>query len=276
MELEGSVQSVERAAAVLRLLAGKSPEGWRLSDVASRTGLRKATAHRLLAALVNVGFVFQDPTDRRYRLGYDIVRLGQAATHHEVVDFARPALIRLARKTADTVFVSIREGREAICLDRQVGDYPIRTLTLNVGDHRPLGVGAGSLALLSFLPPEEIEALIQVNRPALRRYPKFAPHHLRGLVATTLATGFAFNDGRIVSGMSAVGVPVWGPDGRVVAALSVAAINERMPPARVRQIVVVLQAEAAQLRSRLAAAGPARPAEAGRRPAAGGRRSRGG
>ena len=113
-------------ASVLRLLAGKSLEGWRLSDVASRTGLRKATTHRLLAALVHVGFVFEDPTDRRYRLGYDLVRLGQAATRHEIADLARPALIRLARKTDDTMFVSIREGREAICLDRQVGDFPIR------------------------------------------------------------------------------------------------------------------------------------------------------
>lgn len=266
VDLETSVQSVARSAAILRLLAVESIEGWRLSDVATKTGLRKATTHRLLSALVNVGFVYQDPADRRYRLGYEIVRLGLAATRYDIVDLARPAMIRLARKTEDTVFVSVREGREAICLDRQVGAFPIKTLTLNGGDHRPLGVGAGSLALLAFLPDDEVEEVIQANRPALVKYPKFSPHHLRELVARTRAAGFAFNDGRIVSAMSAVGVPVWDPHGRLVAALSVAAINERMSPSRIRQIVAALQEEAAQLKARLAAAtGPARPGEGARR-----------
>ena len=94
-------------------------------------------------------------------------------------------------------------------------------------------------------------------------------------MAATQATGFAFNGGRIVGGMSAVGVPVWGPDRRVVAALSVTAIEVRMTPARIRLIVASLQAEAAQLKARLAASGPARPSDGGggRRPA-GARRPR--
>ena len=61
------------------------------------------------------------------------------------------------------------------------------------------------------------------------------------------AQGFAVNDGHIVSAMNAVGVPVIDPAGRVVAALSIAAIRERMAPPRLADLVALLQAEAVAL-----------------------------
>lgn len=256
METESAVKSVERAAVLLKRLAEQPLSGWRLSDLARESGLGKTTTHRLLMALVGAGFAVQDRADRRYHLGYEIVRLGQAASRYDIVDLARPALLRLTRETGDTVFFSIREGLDAVCLDRQVGDFPIKTLTLDVGDRRPLGVGAGSLALLAFLPPEEIEEIIESNRARLADYPKFAPERLRDLVERTRRREYALNDGRIVSAMSAIGVPVVDPRGRVAAAVSCAAINERMTDERIAWILALLRREAAQLSERLCAAEP--------------------
>lgn len=256
MDAEISVKSVQRTATILKLLATRSLAGWRLSDIARETGLRKATTHRLLSALVGTGFAYQNPADRRYHLGYEIIRLSTAATRYDLVELVRPALIRLARKTGDTVFLSMREGLEALCVDRQVGAFPIKTLTLEIGDRRPLGVGSGSLALLAFLPDEEVAEIIKANRPRLAKYPKFAPHILPGLVAQARTSGFAFNDGRIVSAMSAVAVPIHDPRGTVVAALSIASINERMGKARVKQIAAMLLDEAAKLKQRLSIAKP--------------------
>ena len=89
--------------------------------------------------------------------------MGRSALQQDVSGTARPSLQRLAQKTGDTAFASILEGTAAICVAREVGDFPIRTLTLSVGDRRPLGVGAGSLALLASLSDDAIE-----NRPAQR------------------------------------------------------------------------------------------------------------
>ncbi|MCP1336573.1 IclR family transcriptional regulator [Futiania mangrovi] len=255
MEAEASVKSVQRAADILKLLAGQPVTGCRLSDVARDAGLGKTTTHRLLAALVDAGFAYQDSRDRRYHLGYELIRLGHLATRYDIAEVARPALLRLARETGDTVFLSAREGLEAICLDRQVGDFPIKTLTLDVGDRRPLGVGAGSLALLAFLPEEEIAEVVRGNEARLEAYPGFSPKALLQLAAETRARGHAHNDGRIVSAMAAVGVPVFDPKGRVAAALSLAAINERMSPDRIAWLVALLTEEARALEARLAGGG---------------------
>lgn len=241
------VKTIDRAALVLRCLAEGAPEGSRLSEVAARSGLGKTTAHRLLSALVQVGFADRGEASKRYRLGYAIFSLGAAARRFRIMEMARPALQRLAAETEDTVFLSLPDGDEALCVDRCTGAYPIKTLTLNVGDRRPLGVGAGSLALLAFLDDEDIERVLTANAVARQPYPAFDLDTLRGLIAQARKQGYAFNDGRIVSAMTALGVPVFGADGRVVAALSIAAIRERMKSARVKQLAASLQREAQAL-----------------------------
>ena len=72
-------------------------------------------------------------------------------------EICHPALARIADATGDTVFLTQRSGLDAVCLDRREGTFPIKTFTLEVGMRRPLGVGTGSLAILSALPEEDIQ-----------------------------------------------------------------------------------------------------------------------
>ena len=249
------VKTIDRAAVILRCLAEGPQEGSRLSDVAVSSSLGKTTTHRLLAALVSVGFV-ERGENKLYRLGYALYALGSNARRFDIAELARPSLLRLAAETEDTVFLSIRDGDEAICLDRCTGDFPIRTLTLNVGDRRPLGVGAGSLALLSFLDEREVERAIAANEDARVGYPNFNGESLRRLVAESRKQGFAFNDGRIVREMAALAVPVFGPDETVAAALSIAAIRQRMTVERVKTLAKCLKREAEALAAVLHAREP--------------------
>lgn len=266
MEGDTTVKSVQRAATIIKLLASEATSGCRLSDIARTTGFGKATTHRLLSALSEAGFVRQSAESRRYFLGYEIVRLGQLATRYDIAELARPALLRLARETGDTVFLSVREGLDALCLDRQVGDFPIKTLTLSAGDRRPLGVGAGSLALLAFLPEDEIAEVIASNTPRLASYPRFGPEDLAKLTVRARRQGYSFNEGRIVTAMCAVAVPVFDLRDRVVAAISVAAIRERMDSERIAWIVKMLTSEADGLRAHFAEIANPRRREAGREP----------
>jgi DNA-binding IclR family transcriptional regulator len=244
---EAAVKTIDRASRLLDVLSQQGPEGGMLSELARRSELGKATTHRLLSALVDVGYVHQDVASRRYHLGTKLVLLGRAAHQQDVGAMAKPILARIAQKTADTVFASVREGVGAVCVAREIGSFPIRTLTLEVGHRRPLGVGAGSLALLAFLPDAEIDEIIARNEQWLRACPGFARADLLKLVKETRRQGFAFNDGRIVKGMSAIGVPVRDSSGTPVAALSVAAISDRIKGNRISEIARYLHVEANQL-----------------------------
>ena len=244
-------QSIARAMELLRTVAEGPANGVTLAEAAEATGLHRATAHRVLAALTRERLVEQDAA-HRYHPGVELWIMGEAAARRfDIRDLARPALERIASDTEDTVYLSVRSGPEAICLACCEGAFPIRTLSLKVGDRRPLGVGSGSLALLSFLPPAEREDVLASSGPQLARYARFSSAVLRRLVDQTRARGYSFVAGTIISGMSAFGVPVLDPDGHALAALSVAAIDARMTSSRRAKLVRLVQAQAAALAARL-------------------------
>lgn len=247
-------QSVERAISVLRALAARNAAGARLVDLVADVGLTKATVRRLLSVLQREGLVSQDHGTRRYCLGIETFSLGAAAgARFEIRRLAAATLSRLAEASEDTVFLSVRSAFDAICVDRREGNFPIRTLTLAIGDRRPLGVGAGSLALLASLGEEEAAGIIAENGPrALRHSPLLDPGRLAELVRCTRTDGYSFNGGLIVAGMSAIGVAVLGPRDEPEAALSIAAIDARMQPERRAWLVSLLQKERLQLEKEIA------------------------
>jgi DNA-binding IclR family transcriptional regulator len=244
---EPAVKTIDRAARVLRALATGGQAGLALRGVASACDIGKPTAHRLLAALIDAGFAFQDSETRRYRLGAGLSILAHAASEQHIGSLAQPVIRRIAGVTSDTAYASIREGVAAVCVGREIGSFPIRTLTLEVGDRRPLGVGAGALALLAFLPDDEIDAILQKNESWLVQYPGYSARYLRQAVAEARLCGFSFNDGRRIPGMNAIGVPVRDASGAIVVALSVAAIADRVSGDRIAELAAILQREAAAL-----------------------------
>lgn len=155
-------------------------------------------------------------------------------------------MVGLASLTSDTVLLSVRSGLEAVCIDREIGDYPIRANYLDVGSRRPLGVGAGSMALLAWLPDAEIEAILGLIKPQLQAYPKLNVKFLEREVEQSRARGYALVLNQVIPRMGGIGVPVLGPDGRPIAGLSVAALSERIQP-RLEELASALRKEAQQI-----------------------------
>ncbi|MGN6144293.1 MAG: helix-turn-helix domain-containing protein [Mesorhizobium sp.] len=93
------VKSISRAAKVLRILAGTGSAGATLGEISGASGFGKATAHRILAALTDEGFTYQDLATRRYHLGAGIGLIARRAAVNELGSLAQPVLMRLADQT---------------------------------------------------------------------------------------------------------------------------------------------------------------------------------
>ncbi|WP_422072078.1 IclR family transcriptional regulator [Tranquillimonas rosea] len=251
---QSGAQSVDRALMLLSRI-GRHPEsGLSLTDLVTASGLNKPTVRRLLMALIRGGLVEQDPTRRTYHLGEEAYVLGTMASgRHGLVERTADAVGRLARESGDTAFVTARRGTAAVCLHREEGSFPIRTHALVPGAQHPLGVGAGSLAMLAALPDPEVEAVLAENTGLLAdSYPALTPETLRDQIARTRETGYALNPGLVVPGSWGLGVAIRHPDGTVAGALSLAAIESRMQPPRDRTLADALTRETQIIESRLA------------------------
>jgi DNA-binding IclR family transcriptional regulator len=246
------IQSVERTVAVLDVVAASADTGCRLADVVQHTPLGRATAHRFLKELDRLGLIEWDEATGRYFPGVHLAALGASAGNRfGLARRAETGLRRLAERTSDTVYLTLRVGDEAMCIARQEGAFPIKTLTLKAGDRRPLGVGAGSLALLAFQPVAEANRLLDVAAAAVTPY-GLDGATLREMVESSRRLGYALNDERVIPGMTAVAVPISTSDGQSIAAISVAAISSRMEPARRDNIVVWIREEVAKVEAELA------------------------
>lgn len=251
-EITGA-QSVDRALGLLAIVRRNAEAGIGLSGLLVESGLNKPTARRLLLALMRADLVEQDAKSRRYHLGEEAFLMGAlAATRHSLLEFAGESLRHICDKSEDSSFFSVRRQNLSVCLQREEGRFPIRTHVLQAGAHHPLGIGAGSMALLADLPDDEIEHIVVENEAAVAaRFPRYTPQVIREQVEATRARGWSLNPGLVLPNSWAVGVVVRYPDGRAAGALSLAAIDSRMGPERQENLAALLRDEAARLTTKL-------------------------
>jgi DNA-binding IclR family transcriptional regulator len=155
-----AINSVQKSCRILRSLT--EPRVSRLSEIAAQAGLNKVTTLRILEVLTREGFVRREEKTKTYSLGNEVFILAAALRDRDDLRVrARPSLVRLAAMSEDSVLLSVRSGgTESVCVDREVGPFPIRANYLDIGSRRPLGIGAGAMALLAWQSQGEIDAIL--------------------------------------------------------------------------------------------------------------------
>jgi DNA-binding IclR family transcriptional regulator len=246
-------QLVAHTVRVLRALADAPEQGLRIADLVSRSTLPRATVSRITRALCGEQLAMAVAGGPRYVLGPLAFELGlSAARHHPLVAVAAASLDRLAERTGDTCFLMLRSGQDALCADRREGTYPVKTLTIAVGDRRPLGAAAASIALLMHMPEAERTAYIDANAERIARYGMLTAEVVKGLVARAIGLGFALNANNIIPHVSAVGLAIPVRTGLPYAALSVSALTTRMmDDGRHLRVVEWLREESLRIAARL-------------------------
>jgi len=232
-------QSVRRALQILRLLSEHQESGLRAAVVVRLSGLERSTVHRLLACLVEEQFVEREEVGRAYRLGVNAMQLGFASLRHTpLVDTLRPAMQRLARISGDTVFLMTRHGDEALCLHRETGTFPVKAFTIDIGEKRLLGIGAGGLALLAALPDDQIEGVLARNASKFRAI-KIDTERLWQHIRTTRRLGHSHTVDTITQGVAGVG-KVLPAQSQAQLAISIGAITSRLTPTRRAELARLL------------------------------------
>ncbi|HZQ60400.1 MAG TPA: IclR family transcriptional regulator C-terminal domain-containing protein, partial [Casimicrobiaceae bacterium] len=146
--------------------------------------------------------------------------------------------------TGDSVFLVVRSGFDSVCIERIEGSYPITARTLDVGGRRPLGSGAGSLAILINLPEPEMERVIEVNTPRFREFGHLTLERLRSAIRISRRVGYAVNDEDVLANVGAIGMPLrLGQTGTPYAAVSIAGIASRFAGRRREELAQSLAKE---------------------------------
>lgn len=247
-----SSQSLERGLAILSAFA-PDRHALGISELAQRLGLTRSTTHRYVATLAKLGYLDQDSSTRKYRLGIRVLDLGFSVLGSlELREIAGPHLQRLTAATGHTSNLAIRDDTDVILIDRirgRPGRYHHLEFTLHVGSRIPSYCSATGKALLAFLPPPELDALLD-RIELLPRGPRAVTSRaaLTAELGQVRRTGIALNDEELESGLRSIAVPVRCRAGTVVAAVNLAIPWSPGPMSELAdQFGPVLQATARQI-----------------------------
>ena len=218
---DNPVRSLAKAVLLLEALADEREATPR--QLAEALHEPRTTVYRLLTGLQALDMVEAGSGPGTYRLGWRLLRLGSAVIERlDERQAAPPVMERIHEHTGETVFLCVRRGDDAVCIERLDG-LRVQSLALRLGGSLPLHLGAGPRALLAWEPREEWEAYVRRQNP-LAGMTERSPVTRDALVEElerSLDRGFAVSDEDVTPGIASLGAPVFDYTGRIRAAVSI-------------------------------------------------------
>jgi DNA-binding IclR family transcriptional regulator len=284
---------VARVVSVLDFLADHPEEAYTLSELCRHVDVNKATAHALLGALTDAGYLVRDPVDKTYALGPRLLAVGMAAGHSERTNLnrARPHMRRLATDLDVRCVASTVRGDDIVILEVAGRDRPFRT-SLQSGHRVPCSPPIGSV-FVAWAPERDVErwlaragddvspATRTLYRDALtaarRRGCAFAlDGNARVRLERAIADSRPLREAVLQLGqeeylvvddldpggsyaLSHVAAPVFGPDGRLVLALTAYDLPAPLTGAEVEELTARVRAAAGAATEAIGGAVPSQP-----------------
>src|SRR2546421_8212111 len=224
--MPGLIQSIERAAAVLRLLASSSGR-LGVGEIARSLDLPKGTAHGILRTLQLVGFVEQEKTSGKYQLGAALLHLGTSyldvnELRSRSINWADP----LASRSGEAVRIgTILEGKVLVVHHVFRPDDTLQTL--DVGALLPLHASALGKVLLAY-DSDLVVALQRGELESLTRRTLVTSRALARALTEVRETGWAGENEECVPGRASIAAAIRGYGGLVVGAIGISGAVERL------------------------------------------------
>src|SRR4051812_615175 len=254
---DGGVQSVDRALSIIETLA-EDDEGYRLSDLAIRTGLSTSTVHRLLATLESRRFVQFDRTESKWHVGARAFTVGATfARRRNFSAQAVPYLRKLRDLTRETANLAVVDDEFIVVLTRAESREIMRSLTKVGGRAAMVASGVGKAVLATYA-DEDVNAIIRHHgMPRLTERSIVRPSDLFEELEKVRRQGYAIDDEEACIGLRCIASVVYNDCSEPLAAISVSGMTSRLTDDRLATLGETVREVATELTTALGGVMPA-------------------
>ncbi|WP_211709058.1 IclR family transcriptional regulator [Paraburkholderia aspalathi] len=243
---EPEVSPTERAFHVIEMTAQLGRVS--TADIVTALGIPKTTAHRLVSNLEEFGFLEHGMERGRYQVGPRLLELATnilaASTSHGPI---HALLMELSRRTAETTSLGVMRGSEVVYIDSAIGNSPL-TLNFQKGHRAPAHCTSSGRVFLANMEKKQLDAyMLSGPWEPITPYTIVDPDRLRQEIDQVRKQGFATNDSEFAIGVVGAAVPIAGPNGRIMACLSISAPKARKSLEEVKLLVPMMEAAALRI-----------------------------
>ena len=245
---DSKVKSLYKALSLLDYFDMAHPDR-SITELASETGMLKSTVYNILSTFAALGYITQDETTHRYRLGYKFLEISYLIRKtNSFQRQMRPFLEKAAHQTGESVTYAIRSGIETIYLDTA---YPpmATVVRLNIGARYPLYSTAGGKAILANSEPAIFERVCSAGLTAFTQHTLTSRQQLAEEMELIHQQGYAVDNMENEYGLRGFAVPIWDSNNMLMGAISLSGPSPRISDQRIREFFPIFQAIQTDARS---------------------------
>ncbi|MEW5978998.1 MAG: IclR family transcriptional regulator [Acidobacteriota bacterium] len=215
-----TVPAVEKSFAILEMFAARN-QGYTLSEVGRLLKLPISTASSLLYTLQSCGYLYRNDKGRFFLTMKMLTEGNKALGQMKLREIAEPELKKLTLETGLASILSIRDGDQAVCIEKIEGTSPIR-LASHVGKRMYLHQTSYGKAILAHTSEQQVEAIVESRGlpPATENTITSLPQLTKELTRIR-AQGWALDDQETGLGIRGIAAPIFDHNGNVVAGVAV-------------------------------------------------------
>ncbi|HHX60456.1 MAG TPA: IclR family transcriptional regulator [Epulopiscium sp.] len=245
-----NVQSVNRTLVILETLS-MNPKGLGVGEISERTELHKSTAHRLLATLVDKGYVKQNQYNN-YQLTLKLFELGSKLVEElDMLEVARPYLSQIMEEINEVVHLVVLEDNAIVYVDKVEPNKTIR-MHSRIGIRRPLYCTAVGKAILSTMEDEEVEEIWAKSKiKELTEYTITDLDKMKKELEGIRKKGYSTDEQENELGVRCIAIPLLDYTKKAWGAISISGPVERMTDETFEQIIKVLIPIGSEIRNEL-------------------------
>jgi DNA-binding IclR family transcriptional regulator len=197
-----------------------------LADLVRRSGVARATVHRLAQELTALGLL--ERSGPRYRLGLRLFELGQLVPRQRILrQAALPYMEDLLIATLETIHFAIADGLDVLYIEKIIGHRGLNKQS-RVAGRLPLYCTATGKAILAFSPETLLAEVVEQGLRPVTRHTTVSAAVLRKQIERIRHEHIAIEHEEIRLGYSSMAVPVFGSSSVLAGALSITAPTVRM------------------------------------------------
>jgi IclR family transcriptional regulator, KDG regulon repressor len=245
------IQSVDRAIEILECFSNDQNE-LGVTEISRMLSLHKSTVFGLLATLENRGYMEQNQSNGKYKLGMKLFELGARIQNNmDIAAIAKPYLEDIVKKYNETIHLVINDKGQAVYIDKVEGSASMRMYS-QLGKRPPMYCTGVGKSILAFMPQEYIDYyLSNEDLKKLASNTITDVEKMKKELEKVREQGYSIDDEEIEDGLRCVAAPIFDHKGYAAGALSIAGPTSRMTKTRMEELAVIIKEAARQISNKL-------------------------